>query len=650
MSKIYERIYALILINLKFFSKNLKTNNLIDEKTILKIKNSTINLKDTILYNYLKNTKIENYHDFILNSKKLSTVYRNVKSLNGFDFDILKSALQKYIRRGDYIRGVNIACEIDMFRFFPGGKGEITNFYNRLRVITLEDIGLGCPEVLFLVDTYLINYLVCEKDELSIDLINCIKQLCLVPHSRFYSHVKCYYLNNKKECGIPNIKINLGKNENLRQHVDNMVWCLENRDDFIVYPILKILEVEKLNEKINKNTRPGFLIFDIFRKIVKMSNKVEKTLEICERWYKTLKVQENFLCCIHPIYFYFYEKETDFIFSESEKYLFHYNSILLQKKYEISDYCYDKHTKVGRRLNRDDIEFAIEGSLVSYEKMVRTTSVFQTYSSFYRNSKINLEKLSTETSEFKFKIRAQLVCSACRQDTYFAEDKMGRNVVVKGPYLTYESAIKCFNIVSILRLFKGINTCDVNIKYLIPDLFESTPLGCRNKILKNTPYYFIVMKDLMDIDNYPEKIRESKVWPETKVVDFEKLFSENKNLGFGVSTEMSDKACFSFALQLCIRNIFKLGDFANRNFLRVGDKLYNLDVENYNVNDKIRFAKDQKIKLSKIVSENYEKFRNVLESWKNNKNIEKLIEITFGEKICISEKVDKILSDFDSIF
>ena len=123
-----------------------------------------------------------------------------------------------------------------------------------------------------------------------------------------------------------------------------------------------------------------------------------------------------------------------------------------------------------------------------------------------------------------------------------------------------------------------------------------------------------------------------------------------KNLGFGVSTEMSDKACFSFALQLCIRNIFKLGDFANRNFLRVGDKLYNLDVENYNVNDKIRFAKDQKIKLSKIVSENYEKFRNVLESWKNNKNIEKLIEITFGEKICISEKVDKILSDFDSIF
>ena len=60
----------------------------------------------------------------------------------------------------------------------------------------------------------------------------------------------------------------MGKNENLRQHVDNMVWCLENRDDFIVYPILKILEVEKLNEKINKNTRPGFLIFDIFRKIV----------------------------------------------------------------------------------------------------------------------------------------------------------------------------------------------------------------------------------------------------------------------------------------------------------------------------------------------------------------------------------------------
>lgn len=77
------------------------------------------------------------------------------KSFNGTPIRELKSAVQKYIRRGD-IRSVHYAIDysmIGMFLFpdYAGDykassiKGAITNLLNRLRIIAIEDVGLGAP-------------------------------------------------------------------------------------------------------------------------------------------------------------------------------------------------------------------------------------------------------------------------------------------------------------------------------------------------------------------------------------------------------------------------------------------------------------------------------------------------------------------------
>lgn len=62
------------------------------------------------------------------------------KTYSGVDFDIAKSALQKYIRRNMPQKAILAA--IELFRFGEiGGDSGVTNMYNRLSIIASEDIG-----------------------------------------------------------------------------------------------------------------------------------------------------------------------------------------------------------------------------------------------------------------------------------------------------------------------------------------------------------------------------------------------------------------------------------------------------------------------------------------------------------------------------
>ena len=49
-------------------------------------------------------------------TSRACVVFRSVTTVNGVPFDVAKSALQKYIRRGDTRKALNIACEMDLFR------------------------------------------------------------------------------------------------------------------------------------------------------------------------------------------------------------------------------------------------------------------------------------------------------------------------------------------------------------------------------------------------------------------------------------------------------------------------------------------------------------------------------------------------------
>ena len=85
----------------------------------------------------------------------LSVMYRNEKSQYGFSLDVLKSAIQKYIRRNNKFMASYILREFFSFRELieveiVRVKSCNTNMFHRLQIISLEDIG---PSLLPYIET-----------------------------------------------------------------------------------------------------------------------------------------------------------------------------------------------------------------------------------------------------------------------------------------------------------------------------------------------------------------------------------------------------------------------------------------------------------------------------------------------------------------
>lgn len=102
-----------------------------------------------------------------------------------------------------------------------------------------------------------------------------------------------------------------------------------------------------------------------------------------------------------------------------------------------------------------------------------------------------------------------------------------------------------------------------------------------------------------------------------EVVDYDELFKDS-NIGFGVPSEMSEEAKISYLYQLAIRYTFEIGDFASRNFIRVGDKVWNLDTEAVMIGKKNQLSKKERTILLETYNNNKEKITKVLVSWLND--------------------------------
>ena len=552
-----------------------------------------------------------------------STSYRQQKTLNGYSFDIAKSAVQKYIRRGMWKSALHIGAEMDFFKEMDGGKGIITNFYNRLRIISLEDIGPASPRVLFEVDSALEKWK--SSSGPSRELMQAIYTMAVSPHSRFYSHLRAYTRTLKDlPPQVPTKKYHLGKDEGLRKVVDSLIFCIETKDLKAWYWAEKILENETLQEKRPRSTRSGFLVLDILKTFLVKKEHLS-TWKVCQKWYNTFKMKEAFLAIIHPLYIYILGdhanwKHMPLTFKGDVKDI--YRQVVLNQKKTFEDFIIDMHTRAGKTMKRDSINFAVEGSLVAYEETFPKWSKLHKLKKIYTADKIAQGTIQFETDEFKLKARAQLICSGARPDSYFATDRLGKNVVVKGPYLDYDSALRVFNLQTAISLFEKINTYTVNMKLLYCDIFGlpaigSIPLGTRTKITEGQPYYFIVMDDLFDLESYPTKRKTTKLWIDEEVVDFDKVYKENKHLGFGVASTMNSAARLSYLYQLSIRYAFEVGDFAERNLVRVGDSVYNIDLEGLFVSSNLGSKKTEQQLLASTYDQNKDEYIFTLNSWLN---------------------------------
>ena len=546
-----------------------------------------------------------------------STKYRTEKTFNGIPFNLAKSGVQKYIRRAKQDKAVYLALDMYLTQWTEGAKGMLTNLYNRIRIIFLEDISIAAPSMIQRVNVILDN---ARTNILSAELPYLIHCMSKSLHTRCYSHIKSYYRIEKNKPSekdkIPENRFNLEKDEKIRVVVDCFIWCLEQKNIEAFWWLTKILENEKLSTKRDNSTRPGFLIFNILTKFGFITDSY--TLPICKEWYKIMKMKEQNFCLIHPVMLYILDTKAvridvnDESFDESYyRSRTPYNSCLLNNKIRLDNFVYDKHTQIGRdRFKRNYADFALEGSLVAFD-----LEVVPNFSKIYMEEYLMKGTVFSEKAEFKFKIRTQLNTSAHKPDVYFAKNILNQNVVVKGPYTNLNNALLPFKLSNIAQLFPYVNVPNINIRILYSNMWDTVSLGIRNSINATIPQFFVIMDDIMNLDEYPMTTKNSKVWKNEPVVDWDKLFSENTLLGIGIPSTMSETACFSLLIQLAFRLALQIGDNSYRNFIRVGDIVYNIDLEGFMGGTKIQWSAIEIERLNVILKKYNQQYRDILQSW-----------------------------------
>ena len=690
-----------------------------------------------------------------VDKSEINSGYRQEKSPNGFDIDILKSGLQKYIRRGETEKALWCAAELDLFYFIEGGERIRTNLIHRLMVIFLEDVGPGHIAMWPIINEKVKSFLSLRKEQKrnvglfksyikkEMQIITDITSLLSEStHSRVLSHyntaiviandrdthgylrklAKKYYpdinkvyreLDTEVEEGLSiDVEYELQEGESgIENEVKNFLGSLEKGSDTAVYWSYKIATAE-IESKRNRHKNDGiYLVLYLIEQYVKQ--KIEKKLRkqllkyvgIAREWANELKIKERFLIYLVLVVSILHIDEIDWeelteeeIDTISWKEVYAVN--VFDPPIDIDDYVIDIHTKKGR--SKSKIDFVNSGSLVNNEytfnippyhelydafKIIETIGyksylktldneessvshgdeesgnssdverkpVKKTKSSRRKKSSKKIEKKSSKKTSNKkdslvhendildFTIRAQLICGKARPCTYFAVDKeTGKNVFVKGPYIDSEDARYPFILAKLKRkYFEDLYGIESRLETFVPEVFENMPFGSRLKVKKNTEYTFLITENLCELEEFPSVVKESKLWPETEVVDWSQV-ETCKTPDIKYLYKNDKKAFRLFILNILFRYLFGVPDYACRNFIyrphvKGKGRIVSIDEEGWNRIDDfqrsiVKLGKKNIPPIKKYIDTYYEEqFMNTLAEWlstfeKHELKIKKLLD------------------------
>ena len=699
----------------KILAKAIQANNLVKTRNILKKlkhnssesnNNKTVTTMDGVVSSaplkQINNTQIP-IDESVLKTTLLKHG-NGSKSINGHSLKLLKSAMQKYIRRGND-KAMTVFGELNIFSSLchpdnvnfnkylelhpelkesgikKNGKGTITNTINRLRAIVSEDISVAGPGVPAVADELIEKYYLDTTNPYPI--LKLVKILIESKKIRLLSDLKTvynlppYYGKNDEDnkrivkytsClnGIYNNTVESNAPEGSSDPIsDNISYYFKAKDLKVFYWISKLIYKDGI---------------DAVYRLVESMNKWRRNMDVVVlmKWFKLMKHKERSLYLYHSIIIQMNDiKSVKIEMDDSVMFPKLKNRYMdAVKSYEIDSWCMDIHTgkkgatviefgEVGADVTNESkkwfnqmyrdmyihMKYALVHRPKTEEQMAllykpSTVKTKQAYKFAFKKAKdkakdksgstkhskdVKLDRPSesilpgvsksksnpstdpsSETDPFKDSIvdlsgsnesdlfsviaRAQIPTSSFKTDVYFGRSTntitgypVGTRVVVKGPYvendLGYKFALDINTIKKTLNLPRNDRIMLIRMK---PNRWGTTEFkdgrtGVRyNKAFDSSrPYWFMISVDYLKNIELPVKMYGTKTWPETRIIDFEKIVSSKDNTfnkwDAHCWDNSLDKHKMEFVFYILFRYMMGIGDFAARNFVFIDNVVYGID-------------------------------------------------------------------------
>ena len=322
---------------------------------------------------------------------------------HGHLIDILKSGLQKYIRRGEKEKAIRCAIDLDLFYLFePKSKGIRTNMINRLRIISCEEFCWGNPRIfnqMQILITSWSNHRNSDRIKGTRALIEIVNLLCssrparmisfiraAYKHGPLYSEIKHKYSEIYKNLTIPiqNLEdVNLSKQGDtdiLSSWINQFNYFFQNKSDKCIYWAFKIMNIKDKCARRYRRTGPEYILWEYLFEKLDLTISQKKPIDVLFNWYKNNK-SEHWMYLINAIMICLQYKKLNIASDIDAYYSIPETSNLSEiaiknivqnhkkTKFEIDDYCIDQHTEKGRKKNRGPIHFAKIGSYVENENL-----------------------------------------------------------------------------------------------------------------------------------------------------------------------------------------------------------------------------------------------------------------------------------------
>lgn len=339
-------------------------------------------------------------------------------SYYGHKLDILKSGLQKYMRRREEDKMLWCLAEIYLFKVYArtdqekkATRGIITNLINRI-IVMLDE------ELLFIEwDKYLMVYNLIEKFEKSdrndfISLIKICKVLCNSRLLRRNSDIRAHFNFNMRKADSKKPESLVEKESDGDTddwYFSNFKKYFEQGDSACFYWMFKIYTAQRDGEKRRFNRKENiYMVWEFLFKVAFGNPLLTRCLNyrLKEFYNKSKKERCIFLTAAIDLCL---EKENinwdaNMLLNEPEVDEKNVEKLFKNRKRLVFDnYVIDMHTSLGRKLGKNGIDFMEEGSYVKDED---SEFLVQEWRDSYQTGK--LESYAKKLAEKKKKAMAKV--------------------------------------------------------------------------------------------------------------------------------------------------------------------------------------------------------------------------------------------------